>query len=141
MIRYDTSCNVCGAAEFRPFAKRTNGVEVLVLPCAATALLNNLGRVLRKNRQVQYRIRGLCVHGRSGGGLGGVPGFLTSEIGRVLDIGDANGRLLELLGDGYERFGIEPNPGMARPNFRMQPTESSLEYLFRGVSVYPLPVR
>ena len=122
MKRYDSVCTVCGARDFRPFGQRTDGIHVL--QCAAC------GHGIVEHFQVN--VEGLYEDEYFSSVPGSAIGYTDYTVaqeqgvawaasllrilkpgGKVLDIGCADGRALQLLGKGYNCFGIELNDSMA----------------------------
>jgi glycosyltransferase involved in cell wall biosynthesis/SAM-dependent methyltransferase len=122
MRRYDSECIVCGAREFIPFGQRTDGVHVL----QCTRCGHGIVEQFQENVQSLYgddyfsgppdSVTGYQEYAETAEhSIAWAPSLLRilKPRGRVLDIGCANGLALQLLGEGYECFGIELNDSMA----------------------------
>lgn len=123
MRRYDSECIVCGAREFIPFGQRTDGVHVL--QCARCG--HGIVEQFQENVQSLYADEYFSAPPDSAIGyqeyaqtaehaIAWAPSLLRllKPRGKVLDIGCANGLALQLLGKGYDCFGIELNESMAQ---------------------------
>ena len=123
MRRYDSECIVCGAREFIPFGQRTDGVHVL--QCARCG--HGIVEQFQENVQSLYADEYFSAPPDSAigyqeysqtaeQGIAWAPCLLRilKPRGNVLDIGCANGLALQLLGKGYDCFGIELNESMAQ---------------------------
>lgn len=123
MTRYDSACAICGGTDLLPFGRRADGIPVR--QCAACG--HGMVEYFRDDVQDLYEDRYFA--GKSDSAVGYQEYLSTAEqgvawaasllrllkpSGRVLDIGCANGVALQFLGEGYDRFGIELNEGMAR---------------------------
>lgn len=122
MIRFDDQCRACGANEFRPLAVRSDGIPVIV----CTTCGHGVVEYFQDDPQALY---GDDYFAAAPDSTSGYTDYdytaqhaltwastlvrLLRPSGRILDIGCASGHLLKDLGDAYERFGIEPNRGMA----------------------------
>jgi len=122
MRRYDSECIVCGAREFIPFGQRTDGVHVL--QCARCG--HGIVEQFQENVASLYADDYFSAPPDSAIGyqeyaqtaehaIVWAPSLLRilKPRGKVLDIGCANGLALQLLGKGYDCFGIELNESMA----------------------------
>ncbi len=122
MKRYDSACNVCGSCDLLPFGQRTDGIPVL--QCAACG--HGIVQQFQDDVQGIYGDEYFSAASESAVGytdysLAAEQGVawaaclarLLKSGGRVLDIGCANGRALQMLGKGYDLFGIELNQNMA----------------------------
>lgn len=117
-MRFDSTCDVCGSGEFREFAKRADGIPVLL--CAVCG-----HGVVREFPDDVGALYGDNYFSSADAGVSGYQDYenmaehgvawaaalirLLRPGGRVLDIGCADGRLLSKLGGEYERAGIEQN--------------------------------
>ena len=123
MRRYDSECIVCGAREFIPFGQRTDGVHVL--QCARCG--HGIVEQFQENVESLYADDYFSAPPDSAIGyqeyaqtaehaIAWAPSLLRilKPRGKVLDIGCANGLALQLLGKGYDCFGIELNESMAQ---------------------------
>jgi O-antigen biosynthesis protein len=122
MKQYDTSCNICGASDFRALALRSDGVQVNACAVCGHGIVDNFVDDVHSfygdeyfasdgTSNIGYEEYAYTAEQGLAWAAELVP--LLRNRGRVLDIGCANGRLLELLGSEYERFGIELNAAMA----------------------------
>ena len=122
-------CVACGCEGFVPFARRSDGVQVVCCAMCGMGVIDPIPDDLQALYGDDYY--GL---GRSNGGVQGGQGYadyaFTAEHGvgwaaaltmllrpaggRVLDIGCADGHLLGKLGPGYTVFGIEANEATGR---------------------------
>ncbi len=123
MRRYDSECIVCGAREFVPFGQRTDGIHVL--QCARCG--HGIVEQFQENVQSLYADDYFSAAPDSAIGyeeyaqtaehaIAWAPSLLRilKPRGKVLDVGCANGLALQLLGEGYDCFGIELNDSMAQ---------------------------
>jgi O-antigen biosynthesis protein len=122
MIRFDTSCNVCGGRDFEALGQRSDGIPVIHCSDCGHG-------VVRHFTEDVAALYGDEYFSESGAHLVGYDDYaytaehgvawaaalirLIRPAGRVLDIGCADGRLLQRLGPDYEPYGIELNCHMA----------------------------
>jgi O-antigen biosynthesis protein len=122
MSRYDSICNVCGGADFRLFASRSDQVPVVACERCGHMVVEQF----RDDLQALYGDDYFA--GSSDAGSGYEEYEYSAEFGSawaaalvrlllphgsVVDIGCASGHALKLLGPAYQRFGIELNEHMA----------------------------
>jgi SAM-dependent methyltransferase len=123
MKRYDSICNICGGHSFQPFAQRSDGVPVIACEICGhgvvaqftedvQGLYGDVYFAAEKGSDVGYE--DYAYNAEHGLAWAAALIRLLRPHGKVVDIGCANGRLLEMLGDGYDRFGIELNAMMAQ---------------------------
>lgn len=117
-------CNVCGGKEFTAFARRSDNLEVLMCQHCGMGVLELFPNDTSKFYDDSYYENSdrNVVAGYSDYDVSSTHGVLwASELvklakgsGRVLDVGCANGFLLNELGNGYEIYGIEANAKAAK---------------------------
>ena len=109
-------CNACSGTSFKPFAVRADGMEIQ--QCTRCGL----GVIARLPESTEaYYDDNYYVNGESSGyadysfmaehGLGWAFALvrLLADHGKILDIGCADGYLLDKFADAFDRFGIEVN--------------------------------
>jgi len=118
------SCPVCGSEKSSPLRPRADGVMVLRCDACSMGFVERHPADLGLLYSDEYYSQ--PENGAASGyedydavaahSLGWVESFirLLRRSGRVLDVGCANGYLLDRLGAGFQRFGIEVNDEMAR---------------------------
>jgi len=146
--RYDSVCTLCGARDFRPFGQRTDGVRVLQCAVCGHGIVEHFQDDVQSlygdnyfsaapDSAVGYNDYAFAAEH----GVAWAAALLRilKPGGKVLDIGCANGRALQLLGEGYDCFGIELNESMAqqatRAGVRMiarDLLDSGVEQLYAG---------
>jgi SAM-dependent methyltransferase len=117
MIHFDATCDICGTSRFEPFGIRSDGTPVVL----CSKCRHGVVRFFQNNPRALY---GDDYFRSASGGIGYENYSYTAEhsvawaaalvqllrpAGKILDIGCADGRLLQKLSGRYERFGIEPN--------------------------------
>jgi 2-polyprenyl-3-methyl-5-hydroxy-6-metoxy-1,4-benzoquinol methylase len=121
-MRYDSICNICGAHRFLPFGQRSDGIHVLQCANCGHGIVQQFQDDIEKlYGDEYYSSEPASPIGYHDYGLTAEQGVawaaslvrILKPAGNVLDVGCADGRALQLLGDGYNRFGIELNEGMA----------------------------
>ena len=122
MIRFDTSCNVCGGKDFQELGQRSDGIPVIsCLDCGHGVVGYFTEDVAALYGDEYFSESGAPLVGYDDYAYTAEHGVawaaalirLIRPSGRVLDIGCADGRLLQRLGPDYEPFGIELNCHMA----------------------------
>jgi len=146
--RYDSVCTLCGARDLRPFGQRTDGVRVLQCAVCGHGIVEHFQDDVQSlygdnyfsaapDSAVGYNDYAFAAEH----GVAWAAALLRilKPGGKVLDIGCANGRALQLLGEGYDCFGIELNESMAhqatRAGVRMiarDLLDSGVEQLYAG---------
>jgi SAM-dependent methyltransferase len=123
MKHYDNICTVCGAYKFLPFGQRSDGIRVLQCGECGHGIVEQFQDDVKSLYGAGYfSAPPDCPVGYSDYASAADQGVawaaslvrILKSGGDVLDIGCANGRALQLLGDGYNRFGIELNEDMAQ---------------------------
>lgn len=123
MKHYDDVCTVCGACKFLPFGERSDGIRVLQCGVCGHGIVEQFQDDVKSLYGPEYfSAPPDCPVGYSDYALAADQGVawaaslvrILKSGGDVLDIGCANGRALQLLGDGYNCFGIELNEDMAQ---------------------------
>ena len=121
MRRYDSACNVCSAHDFHFFAKRSDGVPVIVCASCGHGVVESFTEDVdalygddyfgSQDSTIGYRDYSVAAEQ----GMAWVSALLPllRPRGRILEIGCANGRGLRTLSSVYERFGVEVNVHMA----------------------------
>ena len=121
-MRYDSICNICGARQFLPFGQRSDGIHVRQCANCGHGIVEQFQDDIEKlYGDEYYSSEPASPIGYHDYGLTAEQGVawaaslvrILKPAGNVLDVGCADGRALHLLGDGYNRFGIELNLGMA----------------------------
>ena len=123
MRRYDSECIVCGAREFIPFGQRTDGVHVLQCARCGHGIVEQFQENVESLYADEYfsappdsaiGYQEYAQNAEQGTAWAAPLLRILKPRGKVLDIGCANGLALQLLGKGYECFGIELNEHMAQ---------------------------
>ncbi len=124
---YDSPCTVCGARDLLPFGQRSDAVHVLRCAVCGHGIVEQFqdrtSKALYGDEYFAAELR-VTPSGTKTTNLlptkaklawaASLLRHLKRRADRVLDIGCANGRALQLLGEGYEYFGIELNECMAQ---------------------------
>jgi O-antigen biosynthesis protein len=115
------SCNGCGRREFTPMAVRADGVNIIqCVHCGlgvVESIPDNLAAFYGDNYYVNGGERGYADYrfaAEHGTGWAAQLIKLLRDDGTILDIGCADGYLLNHVGEGFQRFGIEVNAEMAQ---------------------------
>jgi SAM-dependent methyltransferase len=123
MKRYDSVCAVCGARDLRPFGQRTDGIHVLQCTACGHGIVEHFQDDIQRLYGDEYfssaadaaiGYKDYAIAAEHGVAWAASLLRILKLSGQVLDIGCANGRALQLLGEGYDCFGIELNESMAQ---------------------------
>lgn len=148
MQRFDSVCTLCGARDLLPFGQRTDGIRVLQCAVCGHGIVEHFQGDVQSLYEDEY----FSAAPDSAIGYEDYPFAAEQGVawaasllrilkpgGQVLDIGCANGRALQLLGEGYDCFGIELNESMAQQATRAgvriiarDLLDSSVEQLYAG---------
>lgn len=109
-------CNACSATTFKPFAIRADGVEIVQCTSCGLGVVASLPEDTQAFYGDNYYLSGtsrgyadysfMAEHGL---GWAAALVLLLAERGRILDIGCADGYLLNKFSDTFDKSGIEVN--------------------------------
>jgi 2-polyprenyl-3-methyl-5-hydroxy-6-metoxy-1,4-benzoquinol methylase len=123
MRRFDSVCTLCGARDLLPFGQRTDGIRVLRCAVCGHGIVEHFQDDVHSLYEDAYfsaaHDPAIGYEDYAAGAEQGVAWAasllrILKPGGQVLDIGCADGGALQLLGEGYDCFGIELNEGMAQ---------------------------
>src|SRR3569833_1483674 len=122
MRRYDSTCDVCGGHTFHPFARRSDGIQVIACDRCGHGVVESFtdnvdalytDEYFASPKDSTTGYEDYSYTAENGVAWAAQLIHLLRPGGSALDIGCANGRLLTMLGSRYEWFGIELNEKMA----------------------------
>ena len=137
MKRYDSVCTICGARDLLPFGQRTDGIRVLRCAVCGHGIVEHFQDNVQSLYEDEYFSAvpdsAIGYEDYAAGAEQGVAWAasllrILKPGGQVLDIGCADGRALQLLGEGYDCFGIELNDSMAQ-----QATQAGVRMIARDL--------
>jgi glycosyltransferase involved in cell wall biosynthesis/SAM-dependent methyltransferase len=137
MKRYDSVCTICGARDLLPFGQRTDGIRVLRCAVCGHGIVEHFQDNVQSLYEDEYFSAvpdsAIGYEDYAAGAEQGVAWAasllrILKPGGQVLDIGCADGRALQLLGEGYDCFGIELNDSMAQ-----QATQAGVRIIARDL--------
>ena len=137
MKRYDSVCTLCGARDLLPFGQRTDGIRVLRCAVCGHGIVEHFQDNVQSLYEDEYFSAvpdsAIGYEDYAAGAEQGVAWAasllrILKPGGQVLDIGCADGRALQLLGEGYDCFGIELNDSMAQ-----QATQAGVRIIARDL--------
>src|ERR1035437_4937820 len=120
---YDSVCTICGARDLLPFGQRTDGIRVLQCAVCGHGIVEHFQDNVQSLHEDEYfsavpdsaiGYQDYAFAAEQGVAWAASLLRILKPGGQVLDIGCADGRALQPLGEGYDCFGIELNQSMAQ---------------------------